>query len=240
MKQQPIRHVWLTPADFLDDADYRSWDCQLCGAYWNLILTLYANKGKMSDNVAQLRQNAQWRGGGFESAWSILRQKFQLKDGYVRHKRVTAELRRARKSQQDKRNAGLRSAEARQQNPNADATLLREGKVRKGKVKDKGPRVIWDGTTFAIPEAVMGEFCERWPNVTREAIDQEILDCAAHHSEKGTNIKGPRGRIITWLKNAFDKYQQKEAVHPQRRKGQDLKTVLGLSDGADDGTSTPT
>lgn len=141
MGSNTIKHVWLTPADFLNDPDFRFWDSRLCGAYWCLILTLYVNGGRITDDIELLQRNAQWRGDGFDEAWSKhLRKKFQVHRGYVRHKRVSLELRRAHKKLQGKQEAGVMGARARWQkdcrsNDIATASLPLKSKVKESKVK---------------------------------------------------------------------------------------------------------
>ena len=241
-KPQQIRHIMLTPSDFLDDDDYRDWDARLCGAYFNIILWLYTNKGWMAldetsaEDIDKLRRRAQWHGEDWETSWCLIRKKFQIKRGRIRHKRVSIELRRAQEAQQAKHNAGVKGAKTRWQgHSGGNGRGNAEGKGKKGREQNIF-RVTWNGSQFDVPETVMGEFCERWPSVTREAIEQEIADCAAYHAERKSKVKSPRGRIVTWLKNAFDKYQQATS---QVRKGQDIKKVLGL-DGDGHGSSPAT
>lgn len=231
---RPISYIAFSPGDFLNDLDFRSWDARLCGAYFNLLLTLYTNKGRMPDDIILLCRSAQWHGRGFKQAWITLRKKFQVRRGCVTHKRVTLELERARSALQQKQDAGLRGAQVRWQGydtANGPANSDANAEEREER-KKKESRVTWDGTAFYIPLDAMAEFQSRWPNITHEAIDQEIRDCAAYHREHKTQVKAPRARIMTWLKKAFDQYQQQEAP-VQKRPGQNLRAVLGLEDGAE-------
>ena len=91
--------------------------------------------------------------------------------------------------------------------------------------EESAARVVWNGKTFALPDTILNEYQDRFPNIPRHVIQQEIQDCAEYHADKGTSIKSPRGTITTWLKRAFkDTFSEPT---PTRRRGVDLSRQFG-------------
>jgi len=107
-----IRYVQLEPAAVLLDSDVANMTAGVFGCYWKIILHLYCNGGKVKFDLKELARLCNCR-SNFEKIFSKIEKKFQIKNGIIKHKRVTAELRRARKFLQHQRQAGLKGAQKR-------------------------------------------------------------------------------------------------------------------------------
>ena len=152
-----IRHVSLTPGDFLDDGDFVAWTPDLRGVYWTLILFLYRNGGKLRDDPDRLKVLCNWTGEGWKSAYQVVRAKMQVRRGFITHKRVTKELARA----QARRDSAVAAANTRWDR-NADAMrpqCERNAKGREGKGSNKKKKTasaakprneFWDAITEAF------------------------------------------------------------------------------------------
>lgn len=86
------KYVSLEPDAFLSDEDFQIMTAEERGVYITVILYLYRNNGRLKFEEIKLRKlcnvNSEF---GFQSVLS----KFQVRRGYIRHKRVTKELQRA-------------------------------------------------------------------------------------------------------------------------------------------------
>jgi uncharacterized protein YdaU (DUF1376 family) len=99
------------------------------GCYWLIMMHLYCEGGKLDFDVKELSLLCSYT-GNFEKVWEKIQNKFQIKNNKITHKRITSELRRARKFIQHQRAAGLRGAKRRWQahsEPN-DSTIAKESK----------------------------------------------------------------------------------------------------------------
>jgi len=129
------KYVSLEPDAFLSDEDFQIMTGEERGVYWTIILYLYRNNGKLKYEETKLRKLCNVNGEfGFQSVLS----KFQVRRGYIRHKRVSREIKKA----QALMDRGVKAAKARwhkQCTSNAQATAkqcqvkLSKGKVSKGK-----------------------------------------------------------------------------------------------------------
>ena len=78
------------------------------GAYLSLILYMYANDGKCLLHMQHLSQLT--RCNNFEKVWHKIKKKFQINEDIIKHKRVSNELRKAKRLMQAKRKSGLKGA----------------------------------------------------------------------------------------------------------------------------------
>lgn len=174
-----IDYVSLKPGDFLTDTAFQTWDAALCGAYCRIIFYLYKNNGRTPEDIEELGRLSNWR-GDFTEAWKKLRTKFRVKNGCVYHKRVSKELRRARRAMQAKSSAGRKGAEARWQTygtGNADAMPSKE-KVSKEKHNPPTPQGGFDKWWKAYPQKRrQGKpQCQaKWKALSLEARADEII-----------------------------------------------------------------
>jgi len=136
-----IKYVQLESDAFLTDLDFTLFTPAERGVFVTMILFLYSNDGKCEFDPAALSRvcncdNTQQ----FEQLWQIVSKKFQVRNGVIKHKRVTKQLRIAKKKHNDHRKAGKKGAKAKWQSHNKadDAdTDAAEAKERKGNVIEK-------------------------------------------------------------------------------------------------------
>ena len=113
MRGGKVRYIPFEIEAFLADTDYQFMNAQQRGAYLSLILYMYANDGECSLDMQQLRKITKCR--NIEKVWQKIKNKFQIKEGQITHKRVTRELRKAKRLMQAKRKGGLTTAKKRKQ-----------------------------------------------------------------------------------------------------------------------------
>ncbi len=117
-----IKYVQLDSSAFFIDLDFIAMTLEERGAYLTLILYLYCNNGKCKLDIHVLSQFCNKNAKAFEKIWQNISKKFQIRKGVIKHKRVTKELKRAKKFIQHQRKAGLASARKRQQQLNRGST----------------------------------------------------------------------------------------------------------------------
>jgi len=145
-----IKYVQLESQAFFTDLDFITMSAAERGVYLTLLLHLCCNSGMCElDPIALTRLcNCE----NFDSAWEKMGKKFRIRKGVIRHKRVTRELRRAKRFVQAKRRAGLASAAKRA----AASTALRQRsntgptKKRKGKVNEKESKAFTNTNTSQL------------------------------------------------------------------------------------------
>ena len=129
-----IKYVQLEPAEVLLDFHTSRMTAEQFGCYWLIMMQLYCNNGKLQYDVNELGLLCNYS-ENFEKVWEKIESKFQKKDGCVRHKRVSRELRRAQQFIQHQRSAGLASARARQPRLNGGTTVVEPSKGNEREVK---------------------------------------------------------------------------------------------------------
>ena len=119
----------------MTDIDFVQFTPAERGVYCSLILLLTSNDGKCDFDPQALSRNCNCDSvEEFEKIWQRISKKFQLRNGTIRHKRVTKELKKAKHFRQVCRKAGLRGASKRwhgHSHPNGVAIA----KETKGNVK---------------------------------------------------------------------------------------------------------
>jgi uncharacterized protein YdaU (DUF1376 family) len=109
-----IKYVQLESDAFLTDIDFVQFTPAERGVYCSLILYLTSNDGKCAFEPAALSRICNCGSvEEFEKIWQRISKKFQHRKGFIRHKRVTKELSRAKKLLQAKRRGGLSTARKR-------------------------------------------------------------------------------------------------------------------------------
>ena len=136
-----IKYVQLESEAFLTDLDYITMSHAERSVYCTLIFYLTSNNGKCEYKPSALSKLCHCENvEGFEEIWQGISKKFQTRNGVIKHKRVTKELRRAKKFIQRQRKAGLASARKRQQRLNhgsTDVTSPVQPTKTKGNVNEK-------------------------------------------------------------------------------------------------------
>ncbi len=106
-----IKWIQLRPDDVLNDIDFRIMTAKQRGVFWTVLLLLYCNGGKIEYNPQNLKKLCNCR--DFENIWEKISKKFSTRNGVIKHKRVTKELKKVKKFLQDKKKAGLKGAKKR-------------------------------------------------------------------------------------------------------------------------------
>lgn len=90
-KKQP-KYVSLEPDAFLSDLDFQAMTAEQRGVYCTLIFYLYRNNGRLRYDINTLAKLCRVNG---DFDFQTVLHKFQVRRGFIRHKRVTKELARA-------------------------------------------------------------------------------------------------------------------------------------------------
>jgi uncharacterized protein YdaU (DUF1376 family) len=90
-KKQP-KYVSLEPDAFLSDLDFQAMTAEQRGVYCTLIFYLYRNNGRLRNDIDTLAKLCHVNG---DFDFQTVLHKFQVRRGFIRHKRVTKELARA-------------------------------------------------------------------------------------------------------------------------------------------------
>jgi uncharacterized protein YdaU (DUF1376 family) len=122
MRKMKVRYVQLESESFLTDLDFIRMSAQERGVYCTLLFYLYCNNGRCELDPPTLARMCSCSDSDFEKIWPNISKKFQTRNGVIRHKRVSKELRRAKKFIQHQRKAGLASAIKRQPQLNGGST----------------------------------------------------------------------------------------------------------------------
>jgi len=137
-----VKAIYLWPEDVLSDIDFQLMDAQQRGVFWTIILLLYSNNGRIEYNPGNLAELCGC--DDFENVWKKIAKKFQTRNGVIRHKRVTKELKKTKKLMQDRIKAGLKGAQKKWQShstangaANGTAAANENGKERSGTVKQE-------------------------------------------------------------------------------------------------------
>lgn len=109
-----IRFVQLESDAFLTDRDYQTMSHSERSVFCTLIFLLTSGEGRCELDMERLRKLTYCDSAEeFENIWQNISKKFQVRNGLIRHKRVTKELTKAKKFIQHQRKAGLASAKKR-------------------------------------------------------------------------------------------------------------------------------
>ncbi len=132
-----IKFVHLESEAFLTDLDYIVMSHAERSVYCTLIFYLTSNNGKCEYKPLALSKLCHCENvEEFEEIWQGISKKFQTRNGAIKHKRVTKELRKAKKFIQAKRRAGLKGAEKRWHSHSTVVTKERKGEVIEKESKD--------------------------------------------------------------------------------------------------------
>ncbi len=106
-----VRFVQLESGAFLTDVDFITMTAEQRGVYVTLILFLNYNNGRCryDEQILSALCNCE----KFAQVWEKIKTKFTQKNGWIRHKRVSRELKAAKNRLQHACNRGLKGAEKR-------------------------------------------------------------------------------------------------------------------------------
>ena len=130
-----VKFVQLESGAFLTDVDFITMTAEQRGVYITLILFLNCNNGKCRFDTEVLSSLCNC--SDFAQVWEKIKTKFTLRNGFIRHKRVSRELKWARNRLQAAREKGIKGAEKRWHGQKADnaPAIAKERKrdVKEGK-----------------------------------------------------------------------------------------------------------
>ncbi len=126
----------------------------------------------------------------FKQLWQKIAKKFQVRNGVIKHKRVTKELRKAKKMLQARRKAGLKGAKVTWQSHNRangakDGTAM--AKKRKGNVIEKESKDNNSNTNSNNPSC-------SFSNPVRERLPANVHIQALNFNQALIGIIPPRSR----------------------------------------------
>ncbi len=131
-----IKYVQLEPAEVLLDFHTSRMTAEQFGCYWLIIMHLYCEAGKLDFDVKEFSLLCNCI-ENFDKVWKKIENKFQVKKNKISHKRVTSELRRAKKFIQHQRIAGLASVKARQRRLDCGSAMAEPTNVNEKEVKER-------------------------------------------------------------------------------------------------------
>jgi len=108
MKRKKIKYVSLEAGAFLSDMVFQVMNAEERGVYCSLIFYLYENNGGLPLDFETLKHLCNCE--NFEKVWEFIKRKFIIKRERIYHKRVTAELERARQIFQVQSQKGVKGA----------------------------------------------------------------------------------------------------------------------------------
>jgi uncharacterized protein YdaU (DUF1376 family) len=186
-----IKYVQLESDAFLTDLDFIRFTPAERGLYCSLIFFLNSNDGKCEfDPVALSRLCNCDNVRQFEQLWEIVAKKFQSRNGVIKHKRVTKELRKAKKMLHARRKAGLKGAQVTWQNHNkAEGTnnSTATAKERKGNVIEKESKDNYSNTNSNDQSFSSS-------NPVRTRLSADVQSRALHFNDALMGIIPPRSR----------------------------------------------
>ncbi|MBN1796715.1 MAG: DUF1376 domain-containing protein [Sedimentisphaerales bacterium] len=133
-----INYIQLEPAEVLLDYHTSQMTPEQFGCYWLIVINLYCNKGKLPCDTNELKILCKGS-ENFESIWKKIETKFQKRNGFLKHKRVTKELRQAKHRMKVATDKGLKGAQARwhRDSSGSDTSIAKKSKVKESKEKQR-------------------------------------------------------------------------------------------------------
>jgi uncharacterized protein YdaU (DUF1376 family) len=210
-----IKYVQLEADAFLTDIEFAMMDAQQRGVYVTILLYLYSNGGKCELDFEALKKISNC--DDFENIWEKIKKKFQIKNNMIRHKRVTKELRKAKRFSQLQRTKGLASAKARRENTSRGSTAVRPrlNQEKESKVIEIEDKVITNSrvcsfsssNSFRVKELHFNTALEnliRPITMSDKTCFRNVTRWASEQIAKGRFNDRIFGRILDYAKMARD------------------------------------
>jgi uncharacterized protein YdaU (DUF1376 family) len=205
-----VRFVQLESEAFLADIDFMRMSAAERGVYVTLLFYLYCNDAECEFDPRQLGRLCNCE--DFENLWPNISKKFQTRNSVIKHKRVTKELRRAKKFIQHQRKAGLTGASKRwhgHSTANSDAIA----NETKGNVIEKESKALTNTSGLAISSSNSVRATPIAPpmlqnfGTPRPAALERSIGAALYFNSALTNIIRPRSQsdrtcfrnVTNWL-----------------------------------------
>ncbi|MGB8225583.1 MAG: DUF1376 domain-containing protein [Sedimentisphaerales bacterium] len=145
MKHKKIKYVSLEAGAFLSDMVFQVMNAEERGVYCSLIFYLYENNGGLPLNPEYLKHLCNCE--NFEKVWEFIKRKFIIKRERIYHKRVTAELEKARLFLQGQSEKGVKGMKSRWHSDNTAITKRSEP----NRSEDKGSNNSNTNSAFQSP-----------------------------------------------------------------------------------------
>lgn len=120
-KKNEIKYIQTESAAYTSDYEWAVMTPSERGNYHSIIVFLGCSNGKLTNDKKELQSLCNESEENFDKFWEKYKHKFQCKNGKIKHKRVSREIRKARKSRRQKSLAGVASGVARR---NARSTAV--------------------------------------------------------------------------------------------------------------------
>ncbi len=133
MNNRPT-YIQLEAGAFLSDHEFQAMTAEERGVYCALIFYLYCNGGKCKLDYAKLGRITNCN--NFEVAWRNISEKFQVRRGFIYHKRVSRELKTATKRMQTAKEKAVKAANARWNKGASSNAQAKPDECDKGKVSE--------------------------------------------------------------------------------------------------------
>jgi len=207
-----IKYVQLESDAFLSDIDFQLMTAEQRGVYWTIILYLYRNGGKMRFDKNSLTKLCNVSNDfGFQTVLS----KFQVRRGFIYHKRVTKELQRA----QLKREQAVMAAQKRWgSNANGDADAM-PSEVKGSEVKGSEDINYVEGKIIGLTNEQLLEWQNTFPLVDVYQETKSATQWLRDNPDKSSK-KNYKRYFGNWLRKEQGKQQDKAklAVGPPKCK----------------------
>jgi uncharacterized protein YdaU (DUF1376 family) len=185
-----VRFVQLESEAFLTDIDFMRMSAAERGVYVTLLFYLYCNGAECEFDPQGLGRLCNCE--DFSKIWSNISKKFQTRNGVIKHKRVTKELKMAKKFIQHQRKAGLTGASKRWRGHSA-ANSGAIANETKGNVIEKESKALTNTDTSGLASS------------SSDTVRPEVQ--ALYFNQHLTNIIRPRSQsdrtcfrnVTNWL-----------------------------------------
>lgn len=144
MAKKDPQYFQFEPGAFLSDVEFQQFSAAERGVFCTVIFYLYKNNGRMKNDPKAISRLCNSTTG----TWSRVKKKFISTNGFVKHKRVSKEIKKAKRFIQAKSEAGVKGAKARWQShgsangdANGDANGNAITKKSKGKVIEEKKKI---------------------------------------------------------------------------------------------------
>lgn len=233
-----IKWVQLCPQDVLSDIDFQIMNAQQRGVFWTVILLLYCNNGEIQLDPASLKELCNCE--DFENIWPKVAKKFITRNGVIKHKRVSRELRKIKKLLQDKSRAGVKGAQKRwhSQSDTNDTTEANEKErnvIEEEKINNSNSKSPSFSSSTSVRKQLM--FCEalratikpanrsdrtcfdniaRWlfRNIVAGRFSEEIFERVLDFAKEAAAARGNHAAIFVSLMKKELGYEAVKSVRP--------------------------
>ncbi len=227
-----IKYLQLEPAAYPADTDWQAMSAAERGCYHSLIVYLSCNDGTLLNDRSNLQNLCNTDEKTFEIFFKNYSHKFIIKNGKLKHKRVTRELNKAHKYLKQKSLAGKASGKARRtavERPlNGRRTAEQLSKVKVSKVKKT---IIYNDDKKCF-EDIPPEKIQQWEGAF-PAVDivLDLKSAALWVADNPTKKKSQWGRFLTnWFRRTQERGGNRGKV-PKKTTAEKREEYRRLHDG---------